>query len=240
MTSRIRVRIIRFKAIIIIGLIFISLSCKRSDTVEDIDGNVYKTVVIGKYRWMAENLRTKYYNTGAEIPEVSEQSVWFRLSNDAFCRYNNDQNYADTFGLLYNWYVVNTGSLCPDGWRVPTDEEWKYLEGSVDSRYGIEDPHWDRAGLRGEDAGLILKNTSGWRPGVSGTNNYGFSALPGGERLSRFYAGGSSGFWWSSSEASESSAWYRSLIYSFEYVARDTHPKRMGFSVRCITDLHPQ
>jgi len=142
--------------------------------------------------------------------------------------------------LLYNWYAVNTGSLCPDGWRVPTDEEWKYLEGSVDSRYSIGDPHWDRSGLRGEDAGLKLKNSTGWRCGVSGTNNYGFSALPGGERLSRFYAGGSSGFWWSSSEASETSAWYRSLIYSFEYVARDTHPKRMGFSVRCITDLHPK
>jgi uncharacterized protein (TIGR02145 family) len=69
---------------------------------------------------------------------------------------------------------------------------------------------------------------------VTGTDDLGFSALPGGERLSRFYAGGSSGFWWTGTEASASSAYYRSLIYSFELVARDTHPKRMGFSVRCI------
>jgi uncharacterized protein (TIGR02145 family) len=89
-------------------------------------------------------------------------------------------------------------------------------------------------GLRGYDVGLKLKSTSGWRPGATGTDDYGFTGLPGGERLSRFYAGGSSGFWWSSSEASSSSVYYRNLIFSFEQAARDTHPKRMGFSVRCI------
>jgi uncharacterized protein (TIGR02145 family) len=196
-------------SLIIIGLILLlNWYCKRvnSNTVKDIDGNVYKTVLIGKYKWMAENLKTTTYNNGTDIPNVTDQSAWLRLSIGAYCWYNNNESYADTFGLLYNWYAVNTGYLCPDGWRVPKDEEWKYLEGYVDTKYGIGDSVWDKSGLRGYDAGQRLKTTSGWRSGVNGTDNFGFSALPGGEHLSRFYAGGSSGFWWSSTEASSSSA----------------------------------
>jgi uncharacterized protein (TIGR02145 family) len=224
--------------IIICSIVILTIQCKRADsnTVKDIDGNSYKTVVIGKYRWMAENLKTTTYNNGTEIPNVKEQNVWISLSNGAYCWYNNNENYADTFGLLYNWYAVSTGKLCPDGWRVPTDEEWKSLEGYVDTRYGIGNPVWNKPGLRGYDVGQRLKAISGWRPGVTGTDNFGFSAFPGGEHLGRFYACGSSGFWWSSSEASASSAYYRNLVYSFELVARDTHPKRMGFSIRCIKD----
>jgi uncharacterized protein (TIGR02145 family) len=212
--------------------------CHKPDnsTVKDIDGNKYKTILIGKHWWMAENLKTTRYNNGVQIPIINEQSNWLRLNHDAFCYYQNNKNYADTFGFLYNWYAVSSGKLCPDGWRVPTDEEWQYLEGLVDSKYEVGNSVWKKAGLRGFDAGLKLKSATGWRSGVTGSDNFGFSGLPGGERLSRFYAGGSSGFWWSSSEASSSSAYYRNLIYSFELVARDTHPKRMGFSVRCIKD----
>jgi uncharacterized protein (TIGR02145 family) len=222
-------------------LCFISFSfnqCYRNDnsTVKDIDGNLYKTVLIGKYWWMSENLKTTRYNDGVQIPLVKDQSGWLRLNHDAFCFYQNNQNYADTFGFLYNWYTVSSGKICPEGWRVPKDEEWMYLEGLTDSKYEAGDSVWGKMGLRGYDVGLKLKSASGWRPGATGTDDFGFTGLPGGERLSRFYAGGSSGFWWSSTEASSSSAYYRNLIYSFEQVARDTHPKRMGFSVRCIKD----
>jgi uncharacterized protein (TIGR02145 family) len=221
------------------GGIFILTDChhrSESNTVKDIDGNVYRTVEIGKFRWMAENLKTTTYNNGTVIPNVQEQSEWIRLNSGAYSPYKNEKSYADTFGLLYNWYAVNTGKLCPEGWRVPTDKEWKELEGYADTKYGIGDTLWNKEGLRGFDAGQRLRSVSGWRPGVPGTDDLGFSALPGGEHLTRFFAGGSSGFWWSSTEASDKSAWYRSLIYSFEYVARDSHPKRMGFSVRCISD----
>jgi uncharacterized protein (TIGR02145 family) len=223
---------------IICFFIILTVNCTTNDriTVKDIDGNIYQTVAIGKYIWMAENLKTTTYNNGTEIPNVKEQSEWIRLKGGAYCFYSNNENYADTFGLLYNWYSVNTGKLCPEGWRVPADEDWKYLEGYADTRYGIGHPVWDKSGLRGYDAGQRLRDTSGWRPGIGGTDAIGFSALPGGERLSRFYAGGSSGFWWSSTEASVSSAYYRNLIYSYEVVARDTHPKRMGFSIRCVKD----
>ena len=212
--------------------------CQSTDihSINDIDGNLYRTTLIGKYQWMAENLRTTRYNDGGQIPLVKDQDKWLRLNNDAFCFYQNNVNYADTFGFLYNWYSVNSGKLCPEGWRIPSDEDWKYLEGLSDTKYKTGDPVWDEFGLRGYDAGIRLKSARGWRAGATGTDDLGFSGLPGGERLSRFYGGGSSGFWWSSSEAGASSAYYRNLIYSFEQVARDTHPKRMGFSVRCIKD----
>jgi uncharacterized protein (TIGR02145 family) len=212
--------------------------CKRTqvNTVKDIDGNIYKTVLIGNFWWMTENLRSARLNDGSIIPFVSDQSAWLRSGSFAYCYYKNDPGYIDTLGFLYNWYAVNSGKLCPAGWRVPADNEWKLLEGYADTRYGPGDPVWDKMGLRGFDAGQRLRSAHGWRKGINGTDDLGFSALPGGERLTRFFAGGSSGFWWTSTEASTSSAYYRNLIYSYELVARDTHPKRMGFSVRCIKD----
>jgi uncharacterized protein (TIGR02145 family) len=213
-----------------------SSQCKRTDsnTMKDIDGNIYSTALIGDYWWMTENLKSTRFNDGSNIPCVKDQSIWLRLESFAYCYYQNNENYADTLGFLYNWYVVSTGKLCPNGWRVPTDNEWKQIEGTADTKYSSNDSICDKLGLRGFDAGQRLKSVKGWRKGVTGTDDLSFSALPGGERLSRFYAGGSSGFWWTSTVASASSAYYRSLIYSFELVARDTHPKRMGFSVRCI------
>jgi uncharacterized protein (TIGR02145 family) len=207
-------------------------------TVTDMDGHVYRTVVVGKYEWMAENLRTTTYNNGTKIPLVTGDTAWSGLSSDAFCWYNDNDSMSDSCGALYNWYAVNTGNLCPGGWRVPNDEEWKFLEGSVDSLYGIGDTVWDNSGLRGYDAGKRLKAPSGWRSGLNGTDNFGFSALPCGEHLSsgRYFIAGSNGFWWSGSEYGISTAWYRSLIYSFEDVLRNVHDKKFGFSVRCLRD----
>jgi uncharacterized protein (TIGR02145 family) len=217
-------------------ILTINSQCKRThnNTVKDIDGNIYKTDLIGNFWWMTENLKSTRFNDGSIIPCIKDQSIWLRSDSFAYCYYQNNESYADTLGFLYNWYAVNSGKLCPNGWRVPTDNEWRQIEGSADTKYGIGDSIWNKTGLRGFDAGQRLRSVKGWRNGVTGTDNLGFSALPGGERLSRFYGGGSSGFWWTSTEASTSSAYYRSLIYSFELVARDTHPKRMGFSVRCI------
>jgi uncharacterized protein (TIGR02145 family) len=229
----------RFYLLLTAGLVLATASqCSRreSNTVKDIDDNIYSTALIGDYRWMTENLKTVRLNDGSAIPCIKDQSAWLRMDSAAYCYYQNNEAYADTLGFLYNWYAVNSGKLCPAGWRVPSDKEWMQIEGTADTRFGPGDSVWRRPGLRGYDAGQRLRSVSGWRKGIPGTNDLGFSALPGGERLTRFFAGGSSGFWWTSTEASAASAYYRSIIYSFESVSRDTHPKRMGFSVRCIRD----
>jgi uncharacterized protein (TIGR02145 family) len=195
--------------------------------VSDNDNNLYKTVVIGKYIWMAENLKTTRFNNGTEIPLVAGNSHWSDLSSAAYCWYDDDKSNSITYGALYNWYAVNTGKLCPSGWRVPSDEEWKYLEGYLDTLYGVGNLVWDKSGLRGHNAGKRLKASWGWRLGGNGTDEFGFSALPGGERLTGFNnTKGSSGFWWSSTEDGLSDAWYRCMIYSLEEVSRDRHPKR--------------
>jgi len=209
----------------------------KQGIVSDIDNNIYKTVVIGKYIWIAENLKTTRYNNGIGIQLVEGNDNWSVLNSGAYCWYDDDKDNSITYGALYNWYAVNTGNLCPNDWHVPSDLEWKYLEGYVDSLYKTDDQVWDISGLRGYDAGKRLKSKSGWRKGYLSTDDYGFSALPGGERLTSFNnTKGSSGFWCSSTEAGLSEAWYRCLIYSFEEISRDRHPKEMGFSVRCIMD----
>ncbi len=222
--------------LLLCSILPILVQCRRDENnaLKDIDGNIYSTALIGDYWWMTENLKSTRFNDGSEIPCIKDQEVWLRSYSSAYYYYQNNLNYADTLGFLYNWYAVNSGKLCPAGWRVPSDDEWKQIEGIADTRYEPNDSIWNKLGLRGFDAGQRLKSAEGWRKGVTGTDDLGFSALPGGERLTRFFAGGSSGFWWTSTEASESSSFYRSMIYSFEQVARDTHPKRMGFSVRCI------
>lgn len=200
----------------------------------DIEGNVYQTIVIGHQEWMAENLKTTTYNNGTKIPTVTENSEWLSLSSGAYCWYKNDESHSDIYGAFYNWFAVNTGMLCPDGWRVPTDDEWKYLEAFADTKYGIGDPVWDKSGFRGQDAGQGLMSRSGWKLDKNGTNVLGFTALPGGERLKGSHSMGSNGFWWTSTENDATSAWFRGLIYGMEDISRDTHPKKMGFAVRCL------
>ena len=81
--------------------------------VYDIDGNGYKSVIIGNQEWMAENLKVTRYNDGTAIPYVTNNSQWSNLSTPAYCYYDNDDVFNKAiYGALYNWYAVNTGKLC--------------------------------------------------------------------------------------------------------------------------------
>src|SRR6056297_474152 len=180
-------------------------------TVTDIDGNVYSTVIIGDQEWMAENLKTTTYNDGTSIDLVTDDTDWENNTTGAYCWYDNDQaNYAETYGALYNWHAVNNGNLCPDGWHVPTDAEWTTLEDYItsDGHIGTE--------------GAALKATYGWYDDGNGTDDYGFSALPGGGRHYdySFFGEGYFGSWWSSTESSSSIAWVRGLTYDTSDVYR--------------------
>ena len=95
----------------------------QAENLVDIDGNTYKTILFNKQVWMAENLRTTKFNDGSPIPLVYNSSVWGKLSQPAYCWYNNDvKNNQNQNGALYNWYAVETGKLCPTGWHVPSDK----------------------------------------------------------------------------------------------------------------------
>ena len=200
-------------------------------SVFDIDGNVYKTVVIGKQEWFAENLKTTRYNDGTLIPNVTDNTQWSNLSTGAWSYYNNDAAYNTKYGKLYNWYAISSTTngnknVCPLGWHVPTNVEWTvltdYLGGTT------------VAGGKMKEVG-----TTSWnKPNTDATNTSLFSAFPGGYRgvIGGCLSFGSGGNWWSSSEYSISSAWYRSMISSNGSTFSYSYYKRSGLSVRCLRD----
>ncbi|MFN5380849.1 MAG: FISUMP domain-containing protein, partial [Bacteroidota bacterium] len=195
------------------------------DTITDIDGNVYNVVQIGNQCWTKENLRTTRYNNGSVIPNVTSDDAWINLSSPAWCNYNNSPANDAVYGKLYNWYTVAAGNLCPTGWHVPTDAEWTVLTNFLGGT---------------SVAGGKMKSTTGWNaPNTAATNESGFSVLPGGNRIDddgSFYVVGTAGLWWSSTESSTTSAWYRNLVYSNGSATRGSDSKPRGFSVRCLRD----
>ncbi|MCP4833080.1 MAG: hypothetical protein GY886_12790, partial [Gammaproteobacteria bacterium] len=92
----------------------------------DYDGNAYPTTTIGEQVWMAENLRVTHYRNGDAIPHVT--TTGWGYSTGAYCWYDNDQATNEKYGALYNWYTVDDSrGLCPEGWHVPTDDQWTAL-----------------------------------------------------------------------------------------------------------------
>jgi uncharacterized protein (TIGR02145 family) len=220
-------------------------------TVADIDGNIYTTIFIGGVEWMADNLMVFHYNNGEPIPEGLDDHQWTNTMAGAYAVYpfeqtgslNSISEVLDMYGALYNWYAIETGLLCPAGWKVPGDDDWKKLEGYADTMFGTSDPEWDRTGWRGHDAGQRLRATydfgfsikSDEPEPVQGTDDFGFSALPGGFRnfIGPFFDMGNHGYWWTSTERDSELAWMRSLGIT-GLIRRDGPGKNNGFSVRCI------
>jgi uncharacterized protein (TIGR02145 family) len=206
--------------------------------VADNDGNTYNTVMIGNQVWMAENLKTTKFNTGAAIPLVDlPLTAWIGLTTPAYSWYANDIANKPTYGALYNWYAVNTLNLCPTGWKVPTDAEYMTMEGVI----GIPADTVGLWGYRGtiSQAGSKLKNTTGWAvgpPDENGTNTSGFSSLPAGYR---YYADGTFqqqthwAYIWTGTEVDAATAYYRRLDNTI-WVLRGGVSKSAGKSVRCI------
>jgi len=222
----------------------VSFTSERFETgkVTDINGNRYKTVKIGDQWWMAENLNVTHYCNGDSIPHVIISNEWKNLSNgayryyyDTFPYYTGDkESFAATYGALYNWYAVNDArGLAPEGWHIPTDEEWKMLEVYL----GMSKSIADRVGYRGIDEGKKLKSTSGWDNNGNGTDEVGFTALPGGcynMDTGYYFAGGKYAAFWTASEYSSTVAWSRYLTYHSDDIYRYYYEKRDGLSVRCV------
>ena len=192
----------------------------------EMDGYTYSVVEIGDQCWFSENLRSTVYADGTSIPEVT--NGWGPgVQYGARCDYENDAGNVATYGRLYNWYAVDDSrGLCPSGWHVPTDGEWTDLEDYITSQ-----------GFSGME-GTALKSTSGWFGGGNGTDDFGFSALPGGERsyfFGSFNSAGTHGQWWSSSPGF-GGAWYRDLNYYGSAIGRHYAQRSFGWSVRCLRD----
>ncbi len=212
-------------------------------TVTDIDGNVYQTIQIGDQEWMAENLKVTHYRNGDPIPNVTNDDDWSDLTTGAYVWYDNDISWKDSYGAMYNWYAVDDArGLAPAGWHVSTVDEWTDL---TDYIGGIGSPHGNELkSCRQVDSPLGGGCNTNEHPRWSqdndnwGTDDYGFSGLPGGYRhdYGTFYIIGNYGFWWSSTDYSSEYAWSRRLDYNAGNVTPATYTKVKGSSVRCIKD----
>lgn len=217
------------------GQTFSFTMAEMLDELTDADGNVFEVVSIAGKLWMAENLKTTNYNEGIEIQNITEEVAWTHASAEAYAWYENNQGNAATYGALYNWRAVETAKLCPAGWRLATDEDWKQLEGTVDSQYDLAHAEWDGTGYRGHDAGDQLKASSGWSE-TGNTNEDRLSALPGGTRglAGPFFFMGISGKWWTGTLDEEEKAWARDILSGGGRVRRSAAPLNNGASIRCV------
>jgi uncharacterized protein (TIGR02145 family) len=147
------------------------------------------------------------------------QNLNYQTGN-SWC-YKNDNSNCNKYGRLYDWKTAMTA--CPSGWHLPSNQEW---DGLVDAVGGDA------------MAGKKLKSTSGWSENGNGTDEYGFSALPGGGRRpdSNFYYVGGTGYWWTATEDNAYYAYLRDVycygggVYLFNY------DKGYAWSVRCVGD----
>ena len=246
--------------VLLILLIPIFNNCEKdsdnssSFIVNDYDGNNYKTVQIGDQIWMAENLKATHYSDGTVIQLVEDGTSWYYLgyTDKAMCYYNNSIANKSTYGGLYTWAAAMKGApsstsnpsgvqgVCPDGWHLPSDDEWKELEIYL----GMSQTDANRADYRGSPVGSKLAGDSTlWNKDVlRDDSNFGtseFWGLPSGRRSSvgMFTYLGESTTFWSATEYDSSRVWYRHLAFNYSDVLRYWNVyKNEGRSIRCIKD----
>jgi uncharacterized protein (TIGR02145 family) len=205
------------------------LNNKNISTNSNIGKNPIKhqdEVVIGNQTWTSKNLDVEFFRNGDQIFKVKNKMEWSQAIDEkkpAWCYYNYDESNANKYGKLYNWYAVNDSrGLAPNGYHIPTNEEWTILEDYL-----------------GKLCGDKMKSTTGWAVGANGDNSSGFNGLPGGHcnNAGNFENDlGQYGYWWSATEDDGYDAWARSLSYNTSRMSKLDDFKGSGFSVRCLRD----
>ena len=226
------------------------LSCPGTPTVSDYDGNEYNAVLIGSQCWMKENLKATHYSDGSQLVDgTGAGDISGDYTAKYYFAYDDDISNVATYGRLYTWAAVMNGAassdanpsgvqgVCPAGWHVPTDAEWKVLEMYL----GMSQNELDNYGGRGTDEGGKLKEigTIHWSsPNTGATDKSCFTALPGGGRDdndSFDYIGLHASFW-SATKSNHPEVWMRNLSNYSSLLFRLDLFKSNAFSVRCIKD----
>lgn len=187
--------------------------------VDERDGTEYCTTTIGTQVWMADNLQ-------------------FASDSNAYINLSNPSTVNAVYGRLYTFSEAN--QACPNGWHLPTDEEWKTMEMTL----GMSALEADALNERGTNEGAQLKSGDGWNSsvnvGVEGTNTVGFNALPSGEWNPSFgpffHLGAEASYWTASVYDTTTAAWMRTLAYDNGSIKRSYVTSKMGFSCRCVKD----
>lgn len=223
--------------------------------VTDADGNVYDVVTIGSQQWLGQSLKTSKYNNGDPIPTDLDNADWLATTEGAVATYPHDaingidseEQMAQLYGRLYNWYAVNDSrGICPEGFRVATKDDWDTLmsfltaEGfAASSANVLKTCRQDGSPLGGDcdttEHPYWFFNAANW-----GTDEYGFSAQPSGYRHGEtggFFVLTFGKYTWTATEATENNAYYRMMLFASGVVLpAEGITKKMGNSVRCIKE----
>ncbi len=192
--------------------------------ITDIEGNVYRTIKIENQVWMGGSLKTTKFNDGTSIPLVTDNNAWAKLNTPGYCWYDNDENNKNTYGALYNWYAASYSNICPNGWHVPSDQDWTILATSLGGEA--------IAGGKMKETGFLH-----WlSPNTGATNSSGFNGLGGGNRNMSgvYYNMAITGDYWSTTEYNASEAWDRFLYARDQLLSREHYAKTIGFFIRCV------
>ncbi len=229
--------------LIICSLFILGCNKDKKEPIEivygsDVDnnGNVFTTVKIGEQWWMAENLASNRFQNGDSLNYVSLEnstSNWNTQLQGAYTFHNDS-----LFGYLYNFKAIEDArNIAPEGWKVPSDEDWKILEQYI----GMNPEAANAFGWRGvTEANLLTaKYSKGW-PEFSplyGSDTYGFDAKPGGciTLMNTMNSGANTAFWWTSS-TENNEGYYRYIDYQQTRILRSTTSKLYGMSIRCIKE----
>ncbi len=204
-------------------------SVKTDWLVKDIDGNIYHTVKVGNQWWLKEDLKVTHYTDGTPIPNVTGNNDWMNLTTGAYCNYNNDTSLVKVYSRLYNFYAVETGKLGIKGWHVPTQQNW------IDLYIFIG---------RNDYTGGKLKETGTehWKaPNTGATDEYGFTAIPGGDRGPKmgqgmFYDLHLGVGWWSDEPYGNRGIFFTISYNENIFYILLTFPKEYGLTIRLIKD----
>jgi len=250
----------------LLAVVFILLSCTEAkfnnpydpdspNRSVDYQGETYQTVLIGSQVWFKRNLNynvegSKCYGEGGKVYNSETTEFDITLSNteiQANCsKYGRLYDWATAMGIdtkynkeKWNGSDVKHKGICPNGWHLPSNAEWNVLMKFVNPECSDNNDC--------DGAGTKLKAADGWNlsdgwnlySGVpKGTDNFGFSALPGGvgDSDGSFLSVGYHGVWWSASEYGSDYANGMRMSYGSEYVLYNDYGKDDLFSVRCIKD----
>jgi uncharacterized protein (TIGR02145 family) len=195
-------------------------------SAQDVDGNIYHTVIIGHQLWMLENLRATRYKNGDPLYKALNRSDWSIRNNSAgaYCSYNYDDTNAPVYGMLYNsMATIDTRDICPEGWHLPTMEDWHELRDHLGGN--------EVAGGKMKEAG-----TDHWLTLTDASNSSGFTGLPAGScHYDEFSGMGTHTYFWSNPDEETTVALlteYESLVYM------PNNPPTTGMSIRCIRDFY--
>lgn len=213
----------------------VTFTTLTSNTVSDVEGNIYNIKGIGTQVWMAENLKTTKYRNG-DLIGTTNLDISFDATGKYQWAFDGIESNVAAYGRLYTWYTVSDSrNICPTGWHVPNNAEWTTLTTLLGSDAVAGDK-------------LRESGTTHWGVNNTGaTNETGFTALPGGDRemSGYFQYTGDNGLWWSSTADSGDgvSFWETSTSSYFKRTdgggyagSGSLNWSNMGLAVRCLKD----